>query len=394
MSDETLKELIDGVAASLKVREMVSRRTPEFLEYDSDAVQRAAEGLSDHPASEIFDGRWQAFVGVTRRVGTQQLAKWLGARSAEVGLEQALEDLDRYAGCDWFPVRQVMALRGIEVDESHGLTDSIALVPFEDLPESQKKRRITPDLTSLHGDKPTAALVRRLQHPKVHVERAADIPDDLKRVKEAEDLEDARLCLSLAGPCGPVEVAKWATAAEWVPCLGGEHTGGFSIHLPVSTEVTQREELSAEEVEQAAAFLNKFSGADGSTRDWLQIALERFNSAYQRSAQVDRAIDLGIAIETTFLHDIEQFGEFTFRIRTRAARLLGSSASERLELYRLFGDLYGLRSSAVHEGRLPSGKKHGRTPKEILEEGFEQLATAIRKIVDEEVSDWHAVTLG
>lgn len=392
MSDESLKERLDDLAASVTIRRIEPRESPRIVDYDRDAANQAAEAFSNHPVMELFDGKMQAFVGTQRGMTPFHLVRWLGARAAEAGTEQALADLDRYAKCKEFPARQVMALRGVEVEGSFELIDSITLVPFEDLPESQQKKRITPDPTSLHGDKPTAALVKSFQHPKVHLEPGADTPDELKARSKAQDLENARLCLSLAGPCGPVMVAKWAKAAEWVPYLGGEYTG-FSIQMPVSTEVTQREKLSREDVQQAATFLNKFSEAGGSTRDWLQIALERFNSAYQRSAQVDRAIDLGIAIETTFLHDINQPRELTFRIRTRAARLLGSDTSERRELYRLFGDLYRLRSIAVHEGRMSSKKRHGRTPKEVLDEGFKQLATAIRKIVDEEVSDWQVVTL-
>lgn len=393
MDNETFKKRIAEVAGALAVHRIEPEGIRQVVDYDEDVVQRAADALDDHPAIGLFDGKMQAFVGRQTLLTPSHLARWLGVRATEVGAEQALEDVNRYADRDVFPARQVMVLGGMEVDKAHELTNSITLVPFEDLPASPQKSRITPEPTTLERDAPTAALVKEIQHPRVHLDPEKVPPEELTTLHEAQDLTDARLCLSLADPCGPVEIAKWENAADWVPCLGGQLTG-YSIQTPLSTEITRRDEVAGEDVEQAAAFLGKFSGAESSTRDWLQVALERFNSAYQRSSPVDRAIDLGIAIETTFLHDINQPRELTFRIRTRAARLLGASASERLELYRLFGDLYGLRSSAVHEGRLSSRKRHGRTPKEILEEGFEQLATAIRKIVDEEVSDWQAVTLG
>lgn len=318
---------------------------------------------------------------------------WLGGRASEVGADRALGDLNRYLDADYFPALQVMALGGVIVDRSHELSDSISLVPFGRLPASRQKRWLQPQ-RGLPIDKsaPTAALIREFQHPKMHLEPDSETPDELRSWNEAQDLRDARLCLSLAGPCGPVRVAKWEQAAAWVPCLGGEHSP-TSIQRPLSAHVTRREELSTQEIKRAAAFLDKYSKVERGKRDWLQTALERFSSAYQRPSDVDKAIDLGIAIETTFLHDIDQFGELTFRIRTRAARLLGSTAAERKDLYRLFGDLYSLRSSAVHEGRLPSSKMRGRTPREVLEQGFEQLAKAIHKIIDEDVFDWQAVTL-
>lgn len=396
MPEKTTADLIHEVSASMTVHRFEPEEawTHQVARFDENAVERAAQALSNHPGTELFDGKMQAFVGHQLRTTPRMLAEWLGARATEVGPDQALEDLARYAKSDSYPARQVMALAGVRVERAYDLTESISLVPFTELEASQQKRLLKPvRALSDRRSAPTAALVKEFQHPRTHLDPESDLPEKLTKLNRAHELETVRLCLSLAGPSGPVRVAKWEEAAEWVPVLGGRYSH-FSIQRPLQPEVSTRKQLTEDQIQRAACFIDSFSQTAGSMHDRIQIALERFSSAIQRPSLVDQAIDLGIAIEALLLPDMPDSGEFSFRIRMRAARLLGSNASDRLKIYKLFNHLYTLRSKAVHRGRLSSREKYGRGPKEALQEGFTWMAVAIEKVVEESITDWHEVELG
>ena len=117
--------------------------------------------------------------------------------------------------------------------------------------------------------------------------------------------------------------------------------------------------------------------------------MERLNSAMRRKTSVDSAIDLGIALESVFLSG--QRGGLTFTLRVRVARWLGSTPEERRRLGEVAGDLYGVRSKAVHEGHVPVTVR-GRPTAELLEEGYKITATAIAKLIGSGQPDWDAIT--
>jgi hypothetical protein len=123
----------------------------------------------------------------------------------------------------------------------------------------------------------------------------------------------------------------------------------------------------------------------------LRVPMQRLNSAMRRPSLVDSAIDLGIVLESIFLPD--GGGALTFRLRVRVARWLGSTPEERRRLSATVGDLYAVRSKAVHEGRVPD-TIHQRTTRELLEEGYELTARALVALISKGDPDWDAVTYG
>ena len=109
----------------------------------------------------------------------------------------------------------------------------------------------------------------------------------------------------------------------------------------------------------------------------------------QHEKVVDAAIDLGIALEALYLSDLsDDRGELTFRLRIRAARFIGTHAAERKRIFELVGKLYGLRSTAVHIGRL---KGQPSSIRQLLNEGFLLGVQSIRKSIAAGEPDWDAV---
>ncbi len=86
-------------------------------------------------------------------------------------------------------------------------------------------------------------------------------------------------------------------------------------------------------------------------------------------------------------------GELKFRLRIKAARFLADTEEERQKLFDLVGNLYDLRSRAVHTGSIDS-EASGRPVQEILNEGYSLTAKALRKIVLNSEPQWISILLG
>jgi hypothetical protein len=88
------------------------------------------------------------------------------------------------------------------------------------------------------------------------------------------------------------------------------------------------------------------------TRSEVEPALRRFRFAAERSRPDDEIVDLMIASESLFLHEIgtRDRGELRFRISTRAAALLGATLDERLRLSKFMRGAYDVRSAIAHGG--------------------------------------------
>jgi Apea-like HEPN len=116
---------------------------------------------------------------------------------------------------------------------------------------------------------------------------------------------------------------------------------------------------------------------DGQQRRSLDVALDRLNLARRRRSPGDKAIDAGICLEALLGDDSPQ--ELTYKLRLRAALLLGTTLDERRKIRDDVRDLYDLRSSVVH-GRV-------RRPKDTLldgqhaSRGLEICTQAVRAIV-------------
>jgi hypothetical protein len=119
--------------------------------------------------------------------------------------------------------------------------------------------------------------------------------------------------------------------------------------------------------------------------------MQRLNRAMRRGVPVDASSDLGIALEGLFLADMpEERGELTFRLRTRAARFLAGTEVDRKKIFTLVGDLYGMRSSAVHTGAV-SATIRGQPVQQTLENGYALTADAIRRFVMHGEPNWDTV---
>jgi hypothetical protein len=141
-----------------------------------------------------------------------------------------------------------------------------------------------------------------------------------------------------------------------------------------------------------AELFRSFSQIRPDEKRVLRIALDRLSQAVRRNNIIDKAIDLGIALEAMLLHGIgkNDRGELKFRQAIRGAAFLGGPKTERLQTLTLLKDAYDLRSTAVHTGALEKGKR-GQTADKILEDAARICAGIARKLIGRgSFPDWDA----
>jgi hypothetical protein len=123
---------------------------------------------------------------------------------------------------------------------------------------------------------------------------------------------------------------------------------------------------------------------------FLRIPLDRLGRAGRERDFADRAIDLGIALESLLLGDNDH-SELSFRLSLRGAWLIGNDDTERLGLQKALKNLYDLRSRAVHSGTIERSAKTGNT----IARATEICKALIRKAIELKCDiDWERLIVG
>ena len=144
--------------------------------------------------------------------------------------------------------------------------------------------------------------------------------------------------------------------------------------------VSQTFEPSDDELKRYCEALRLFSGLPSTIKQQLRIPMRRLNQAKRRQSLEDKALDLGVALESLFLHDNPSPEQISLAFRLRGAWMLGKGADDRTQIYAKLKEIYKCRSKAIHSGRVPFKVKVNKVSKptdELLVEGMELCAEAI-----------------
>jgi hypothetical protein len=119
-------------------------------------------------------------------------------------------------------------------------------------------------------------------------------------------------------------------------------------------------------------------------RNTIRIGIDRLGRALRSRSNVDRAIDLGVALESMLLHNLPRRdrGELKYRLALRGAALLSDSKPERVAAFNLLGEAYNLRSEAVHSGQIEPTKKGVQTS-EVLKEAAIICGHIARRLIEQ-----------
>jgi len=136
--------------------------------------------------------------------------------------------------------------------------------------------------------------------------------------------------------------------------------------------------LSGNQIPELQRCVANLKQRDSCHRARLRVTLDRLNRAALAGFRaVDRAIELGIALESLYAPDRPE-GSITFALRMRAARFLGGSLAARRETFKIVNEAYRLRSSAMHTGLLEN------TDEVIgaLQKGQSVVARSLKKVIE------------
>jgi len=385
----------------------MSRKDTEYYIAKEEVLSELVEHLKQNEdIVHIFDDKMMNSGGGYSSIQLRTLAKWLILASINHGIEKTLSQLENFLSIDYTPAIAVLAVSGIEPTERMQITDTIELIPFQELPDSMPKHALYPVYLQDDGlrimnpvigsyNPPKAALVKKLQlQPKAY-DKNGEKPST--NAIKFSDLYDVVKFLTLHTDATPVATGSWSELTEDVPCanmLGG----GFGYPSP-EVLVNKDMPIRQEDWDDLQPYYEKYLKLNDKEKDLLSIVLQRINQARRRHRLEDRAIDQGIAYEVLFLNDKAHMEQLSFMLRLRASLLLENDITKRKEILDLFKAFYTCRSKATHEGKLEKKIKvpnHGKMEVEKLLERTDGLCIeAIKKIINlGGFPDWDSLMLG
>ena len=112
-------------------------------------------------------------------------------------------------------------------------------------------------------------------------------------------------------------------------------------------------------------------------------------------SMVDQMIDLGVVFKALYL---SRHGKKSLKLQQRASRYLGIDKANRNTLEKVFKKIYDLRSSAVHEGKLPTNVEIGGACvpiSEFIKQAQDLCRQSIIKIVEAgKFPNWKTLNVG
>lgn len=299
----------------------------------------------------------------------------------------------------------VSVLWGISVNRPITLTARLQLVPLNSLPDSQQRDWLLQprDLSGAAlfipwamRDPPAAAItLRTLVNP---VLTKQDSPDSATKVSndltDVGILDEARLALTVIGPCAPIHAAGWFQYLDAPLQLASVHSGIRSSHHEI-VPITFTSGTPVDP-EIAAQVVSAYFKLKEPVHGKVLVALQRLNQALRRLRVEDKALELAIALEVLLT---DGAGENTYKVGLRTGLLTEGEADVRLRHRALVSGLYTIRSAVVHDGVAPSKVKLvgiGATDAmSVVTESANVVAYVIKRVILAGIlPDWYRFELG
>lgn len=285
-----------------------------------------------------------------------------------------IEDIRAFASRGSSASEVYIPIGGAAISQTIGLESGLELVPWATVPDDFQKRLFDGSAPETQFDgtaafarfpaRPSCALRASLPAHRVLYQTAMEV-DQTAQASRRKQLElaydqiaDAVRCVtvSIGQPVG--HLGSWDRLSDDAArrFLGSGYGYGSALFDRAIVHASTRPiELNLQEMLDMYRAFRAFKAAD---RRVLRIALDRISSALRENTLVDKAIDLGIALEALLLHDVaagkgaKDRGELKFRIAVRGAAFVGGTGSTRLATLRTLKAAYDHRSTAVHTGEL------------------------------------------
>jgi hypothetical protein len=388
MDCEGLTRRLVELHASLAVKVMLTEQVGGMRSSFGFEVENEIAALIDVdpslPVMRVFGG---AHIGV----GGHQLANPVLDITARDGPAAAIRWLQKVISTEEADVRVVAEVWGAGVVGALSLPRGVNIAATSAAPPSVRIMELDPPGTALD-------FIRTLQEPTKAVAWV-----ELSQMRWDEDMAGGRACweareaihlailaMALIPGQAPLIVRTWSEFVDsdleraingraWQPA--------FEDGPPLDT-LSQPNPIHESQLGPVIDVLK----LPKHLANKLELPLSRLSLSRRRSQSGNQAIELCTALEALF-GDSNEKTELGYRLRLRAALLLGRTLEERIAIRSELGKLYTLRSKAVHG----TGSKPAVTALETLRQiqcGADIATRAILEIVQHKKwPDWAMLEL-
>src|ERR1700730_15348852 len=318
-------------------------RTQTDVEIDTAVFDRYLSDLKADADMAAFDGTFANVPsGGGVSVGLPSIARLLLARAiATSDVRGTVDRFVSFVADNAARATAVLAISGIKTAGRIKLGPDVSLITITELPPSpQRGLALGQKPISPFGPRfaiPSALTTRFLFRPVFYRPKDPQPPEvmgaHIPTARAQSPLEEAFDLLSVLG-IYPTLGMVCVHPDDWL--MSGGMTSGWG-HSSSGEHLRHEVEVPAREAEALSTAY--FSLGPQKRNKMLRIALGRLGRAGRERDFADRAIDLGIALESLLLHDIKERGEFSFRLSIRGAWLIGGNDAERLSIQKSLKNL-------------------------------------------------------
>lgn len=350
--------------------------------------------LSHLPHIKENDGQILNLVNMRGTLNLSSIGEALVRRALEAGAERSVDALFEFIEQDYNPCIEVVLLLGLKVPCTFQLSDDVFIASPDAVPSTTLKHFlkeyaerngtfdfISPtmpvDYTPSAGS-PDSVLFRltkvrpKFLQPNDAALQHFDI-DDINYLKDVSEL------LSIVSPSIVINRRSYSELQEGAFLYGVTARNWETKYSESGTG--QVHDATLDELEDFKRTLSAYFALPKVQREKLKVPIHRLNEAVRHDNLVDRAIDLGVAMESLLLAELDDTAQLSLTLRLRGAWLLGQDFAERQAIYCLLRDLYSCRSSAAHSGKLSKKAKDAARAEIALKDGLPICARAIKEVI-------------
>jgi len=399
-----IQELAERVASELlRVTPSLRTATPgrrqmailQTLDENRDDTAKLRDSFNkDASFGDLRDGWLRQANGAGGGVGTRTILLRLinsviEGHPAEIFLAEARA----FGTSGMCTTEYYIPLCGATVTKRINLGASLEMVPWDDVPDSDSKAIFSPGpsriaLWATPSANATSALRYRYRRCRALFSSHAEANTSAKILSPHQNdlhdrIQDVVRCVAVLSEIPVAAIGSWSQFdREFVRNIG---ISWQSINPALSEAAIWAASSHPVQIEEETVtkLVRRFERFKTTEKAVMRVALDRLNQATRRSGSVDKAIDLGIALEVMLLHEINEGdrGELRFRTAIRGATFLNGPKSKRLETFDLLKNAYDLRSKAVHSGVLKETRKKGTPAEQILKDATNACTSIARKII-------------
>ncbi|HHG3228903.1 TPA: hypothetical protein ACPVXW_000435 [Vibrio parahaemolyticus] len=316
------------------------------------------------------------------------LAKWLVVRAEQVGSQRAYDDLIESCKISEVTAYNVSLITGVDFDGKIEFSDGAFYCGFQNLPESIKhnvneKCMHISRMNGSHVHPPFTYLCSPIIYSNTPDGDYENRNKQIKTYVNKEHLIVNFLSLFSNSHAPYIEV-RWCLLEDHYPLSGIVDTQATSQLESIRPK--HYETWRELDIQYVQLLFNSYMKMEERLRLPIDISLSRRCQAMNTWNNVNKAIDLGIAVESV-LTSPDTTVQLSLQIRILGSKLVGKNIDDRLRISALLNALYQVRSSAVHTGKLNThykvkGLGSKVQPNTILDEGIDILGRCLIAIID------------